>query len=142
MISATDSDLLEQIDKHLAAPSQAWLFGAGVSREACIPLMFPLTNRVRILSKGRQYFDLVEALMAELPPNSHVEHLLSQLGDYAALGARARSRTVRIGGKEYSLDDLDQAHLSLVASIVETIRWGYVEANGSEPEQVGTPRNA
>jgi len=138
MTSVSDTDLLEQIDKHLSAPSQAWLFGAGISKDACIPLMFPLTDQVRSLSKGKPQFDLVEALMAELPSYSHVEHLLSQLGDYAALAKRTRSGTVRIGGKDYGLSDLDQAHLGVVASIVETIRWGYVAATENTPERIGT----
>ena len=100
--------------------------------------MFPLTDQVRSLSKGKPHLDLVEALMAELPSDSHVEHLLSQLGDYAALANRTRSGTVRIGGKDYGLGDLDQAHIGVVASIVETIRWGYVAATGTTPERIGT----
>lgn len=138
MTSTSDTDMLEQIDKHLAAPSQAWLLGAGISKDACIPLMFPLTRQVRSLSRGKAYFGLVEALMAELPSDSHVEHLLSQIGDYIALANRTKSKTVRIGGKDYKLEDLDQAHVGVVALIVETIRWGYVEAAGSEPERVGS----
>ena len=55
MTSASNDDLLEQIDKHLAAPSQAWRVGAGISKDAGIPLMLPLAVRVRYLSKGKPH---------------------------------------------------------------------------------------
>ena len=60
--------------------------------------------------------------MAELPSNSHVEHLLSQLADYAALANRTLSKIVNIVGEDCGQHDLDGAHLGVVASIVETIR--------------------
>ena len=42
----TTRDALSQIDNLLAAANQSWLFGAGISLDAGIPLMWPLTDRV------------------------------------------------------------------------------------------------
>jgi NAD-dependent SIR2 family protein deacetylase len=39
-------DTLSQLDNLLAASNQSWLFGAGISLDAGIPLMGPLTERV------------------------------------------------------------------------------------------------
>ena len=42
----TAKDNLAQLDNLLAAGNQSWLFGAGISLDAGIPLMWPLTDRV------------------------------------------------------------------------------------------------
>ena len=81
-------------------------------------MLFPLTKRVRSLANGKPHFELAEALIAELPPNSHVEHLLSQLGDYKTLANWTTSKAVRIGAKDYGLGDLDRAHLGILAALV------------------------
>ena len=39
-------DLVTQLDELLGSGNQAWLFGAGISYNAGIPLMGPLTERV------------------------------------------------------------------------------------------------
>ena len=38
-MDATDKDCLRQLDNLLAAADQSWLFGAGISLGANIPLM-------------------------------------------------------------------------------------------------------
>ncbi|MEJ1930666.1 hypothetical protein WDZ92_10300, partial [Nostoc sp. NIES-2111] len=40
------NECVEDLRKHLDTASQNWLLGAGVSKDACIPLMYPLTERV------------------------------------------------------------------------------------------------
>ena len=40
----SDNDSLKQLDDLLAASNQSWLFGAGISLDAGIPLMGPLTS--------------------------------------------------------------------------------------------------
>ena len=50
------SDLLEQLEQHLMSASQAWLFGAGISKNAGVPLMdfgqlAPHTRRVTPLDQ-------------------------------------------------------------------------------------------
>jgi hypothetical protein len=141
MSGRNDDEILDQIDKHLGAPTQAWLLGAGISKDASIPLMMPLTKHVQRRAAGTPQASLIDSLLSELGPGSHVEHLLSQLGDYTALAARSTSQAVVVAATSYSLQGLHDAHSAIVELIAETIRWGFVEATGSEAERVGSRDN-
>ena len=136
------SDLLEQLDGHLCSPNVAWLLGAGISRNANIPLMYPLTVRVLNILKEQksEYIDLVRTVISEIGDKCHVEHLLSHLGDYAALADRARTKEIAIGGSTVTCADPDSAHREIVNAIADTIRWGYAaaEQDGSKPELIGS----
>jgi hypothetical protein len=126
------SDYLAQIDNHLGTRHQSWLFGAGISLKACVPLMWPLTERVREMLNGDASEDLVNLLISDLPSTCHIEHVLSHIGDYQALTERT-SKTVQIGGKDFKKDDLENAHTAIVSRIADTIRWGYQ----ADPKTVG-----
>lgn len=135
---ALDSDdLLEQLDRHLASPCQAWLFGAGISVDANIPLMFPLTRRVRAMAENTAHKPILDAIFGELPPSSHIEHLLSHLGDYAALAERAKASEVRVGETQIPTASLSAAHTAIVKNIAETVMWGYREKTDELPEAIG-----
>ena len=136
---ATIDDPLDQLDRHLESPSQAWLFGAGISKEAGIPLMYPLTSRVQAMAKGGNAEQLLGDLLIELPDGSHIEHVLSHLGDYAALAERSKSKLAIIGGRSFTRDDLTDVHSEIVRHISETVRWGYIPAESGTPEQIGEP---
>ena len=41
-----DDELFLQIEEHLKCSEQSWLLGAGISFDAKLPLMYPLTNKV------------------------------------------------------------------------------------------------
>jgi hypothetical protein len=125
MVTDEERELLEQIDSFLALPSQSWLFGAGISCEVGIPLMYPLTNRVMELVAGGVAEGILTAFRAELPDDCHIEHLLSHLGDYCALAVRSRDQTAQIGGQSISIADLELAHGEILQHISNTIRWGY-----------------
>ncbi|TWA60822.1 SIR2-like protein [Azospirillum baldaniorum] len=126
-------DCLEQLDRHLASRCVAWLLGAGISFDASIPLMWALTDRVRALMNGGPHAALLDKVWAELPEGAHIEHLLSHLGDYAALAERSRSKTMTIG----TLNDIEQAHRAIVGHIAEIIRWGYRAKSDTQPEEFG-----
>lgn len=136
------SDLLEQLDGHLCSPNISWLLGAGISKNANIPLMYPLTDRVLALlnEQKSKYIDLVNAVISEIDDKCHVEHLLSHFGDYAALADRAKKKETTIGGRTVTCADIDSVHGEIVNAIADTIRWGYAaaEQDGSKPELVGT----
>jgi hypothetical protein len=51
-MKTADNDSLKQLDELLAVSKQSWLFGAGVSVNAGIPLMGPLTSRVLAKAKS------------------------------------------------------------------------------------------
>lgn len=117
-------DLLHQVDRHFDSTNQAWLLGAGISVDAGLPLMGALTVRVRELAKGEPHEALLEGLMGELPANAHIEHVLSQLGDYSAIANRGAIGSVSLAGKTYGLDKLREAHTAITLHVAETIRWG------------------
>jgi hypothetical protein len=128
------NDLLEQLDRHLSSPSVAWLFGAGISFDAGIPLMWPLTVLIKdwVESDGN-HVDLLKKVWGELPSDAHIEHLLSHLGDYAALAERSESKNTTIG----TLGNIKHAHGAIVNRIAEIIRWGYRPARDAKPEEIG-----
>jgi hypothetical protein len=53
-MDAYGNDYLKQVDSLLASGSQSWLFGAGISLNANIPLMRPLTTRVLEMAEGNR----------------------------------------------------------------------------------------
>ena len=139
-----DKDCLRQLDSLLIASNQAWLFGAGISFTAGIPLMGPLTFRVvqlAELDEDKRIKEVLNAVSAELPEGCHIEHILSQLGDYAAIAERLKSKEVEIGGKIIKVDDLRVWHAKILTWIAKTIRWGYIPKNGGKPERIGTPES-
>jgi hypothetical protein len=139
----SDDDSLKQLDDLLAASNQSWLFGAGIGLNAGIPLMGPLTSRV--LAKVAQDTDeqakyVLEAIKAELSDSSHIEHILSHLGDYATIAERSKEKKVTIGANTMDTKALGELHSKILKWIAETIRWGYRPACGDRPEQIGTPK--
>ncbi|MGI6247283.1 MAG: SIR2 family protein [Pseudochelatococcus sp.] len=141
-MSDQESDWLEQLDRHLASPCLSWLLGAGVSYGARIPLMYPLTARVNAMAIDSPHEPLIKAILAELPEDSHVEHLLSHLGDYTALAERSRTHSVQVGATTYSHEQLTEAHEAILGWIATTIRWGYIPAFEGQVESIGSPENA
>jgi len=138
----TAKDNLAQLDNLLAASNQSWLFGAGISLDAGIPLMWPLTARVFARAKVEgEVNDLkvLEFIRSQLSDDSHIEHILSQLGDHRAIADRSKDKNVPFGGVILSVDDLDALHQRILTWIAETIRWGYKpEKSDGTPEVIGT----
>ena len=135
-----DNDSLKQLDELLAASNQSWLFGAGVCVNAGIPLMGPLTSRVfdRAKSEDKEGHKVLQTVKEELPSEAHIEHILSQLGDYSAIAERSKVNTVTVGSQALELDTLCELHEKILTWIAETIRWGYSPANDDKTEQIGT----
>jgi hypothetical protein len=141
-MTTSENDYLKQIDNLLAASNLSWLFGAGISLDAGIPLMGPLTSRVFAKvdqDTEEQTKKVLEAIKAELPDKSHIEHILSHLGDYATIADRSKEKKVTIGANSMDTKELGELHAKILRWISETIRWGYKPACGDEPEQTGTP---
>lgn len=112
----------------LDSSRQNWLFGAGISHDANIPLMFPLTDRVQNIIDESDYPDdkeIIKALHTELVDKSHVEHYLSHLGDLIALSGRSKGSSASLDGKSYSSEQLTHAYKQIVSAIGETMRYGY-----------------
>ena len=144
-MDAAAKDTLVQLDNHLAASNQSWLFGAGISLDAGIPLMWPLTERVftRARNEGEPNdIKVLEFVKGQLTDDSHIEHILSQLGDHRAIADRSKDKAVAFDGVTLSVDDLDQLHQRILTWIAETIRWGYKPGKPGGPlEEIGTHQN-
>lgn len=139
-MNTPDSDSLKQLDNLLAISHQAWLFGAGISLDAGIPLMDALTSRIFAMAhKEPDSFgaDVLLAVRKELPGDSHIEHILSHLGDYITLAERSRERDVTIGGTRLKTDSIYELYAKVLQWIAEIIRWGYRPKNG-EKDELGT----
>ncbi|MBU2955830.1 SIR2 family protein [Marinobacter sp. F3R08] len=141
----TTRDALNQLDNLLATTNQSWLFGAGISLDAGIPLMWPLTARV--FSKARDEgqpndLSVLEHVSSQLADDSHIEHILSQLGDYRAIAERSKDQNIAFDDVTLSIEELDQLHQRILTWIAETIRWGYRPAQSDgTPEEAGTLEN-
>lgn len=131
-------ETVEDLTKLLSCDTQNWLFGAGISVDANIPLMKTLTKRVE-----KQLPDdlkvLYQVVADDLPVNYHIEHVLSHIGDLLALSQRSRYSCVELKGNSYTKDNLLSLHTEIVRQIGKTIKYGYKEdvAHGI-PECVGT----
>ena len=121
-------DLVTQLDELLGSSNQAWLFGAGISLNAGIPLMGPLTERVLERAKisgeanDRTALDCIKSQLAD---GCHIEHILSQIGDLRAIAERSKNQTVVFDSITFKLDELDQFHQRILTWVAETVRWGY-----------------
>jgi hypothetical protein len=141
---ASDPDIAKQLDEHLRSPRQVWLLGAGVSFDAGIPLMIPLTEQIykRMDASTEPNKDtaieVISFIRNELSPNSHIEHVLSHLADIVALAERAKDTSFAIGAKRISKMDLQKIHHQILGFIRDILRWGYKPEAGGVPEQIGT----
>lgn len=132
-------EIVEEVNKNLECANQNWLFGAGISYNANIPLMNVLTERVTNLIKKENLNSIYEGIMDELPEGSHIEYALSHLGDYIAIAERSKDKMVKINGIEYKANKLRDLHTSIIKAISETIRYGYSkrETDGKAIEIIG-----
>ncbi|MET4632925.1 SIR2 family protein [Kaistia defluvii] len=135
------AETARQLDMHLRAPRQVWLTGAGISFEAGLPLMFPLTDRIfQLLEKdesGGGTRDLIKMISDDLPIDLHIEHVLSHFGDLIALAERSKDKKAAIGTIRVHKIALQDAHHTILRHIRDILRWGYRPANDVEPEQIG-----
>ncbi len=133
------SEIIEELYKHLECDNQNWLFGAGISYESKVPIMAPLTKRVKTLLTDKDGFKkLYNAVESDLPENHHIEHVLSHIGDLVALSERSKGNKVNYGGNDYAKDALLKLHKTLVGHIANIMKYGYVEAKDGKGEEIGT----
>ncbi|XFO69023.1 hypothetical protein SPSIL_052510 [Sporomusa silvacetica DSM 10669] len=136
------NDYLKQLDDLLTVNHQSWLFGAGISFNAGIPLMGPLT--MRVFERAAEDTDpmpknVLEAIKFELPEEAHIEHILSHLGDYAAIARRIKDGKVKIGTETLSVAKIDDVHNKILKWISDTIRWGYKPGiSDGSPAEIGS----
>lgn len=133
-------NVLEEMNKHLSCENQNWLFGAGISCESNIPLMFPLTYRIERQIDNSENKKLYYEICNDLPESYHIEHVLSHIGDFIALADRSNFSCAYLKNKKYSIEEFQKLHAEIIKLIGETVRYGYREEdieNGT-PEEIGT----
>lgn len=136
-------EVLEELQKHMDCAVQNWFLGAGVSLASNIPLMFGLTARIESLIEEQceqDCKDIYAALKADLSADSHIEHVLSHIGDLIAIADRSQSKSCRLGELECPLDQLNDLYKSIIEFIGKTVRYGYKaeNADAGDEEIVGT----
>lgn len=102
--------------------------------------MYSLTNRVRS-ALAVPFLNIVSTIVDELPSDCHIEHILSHIGDLIAITSRTKTKSTKIGALDVSLDELKQTHRAIISAIATTIRYGYREAAGGNPEEIGNLTN-
>lgn len=129
---------VEDVTAHLTSERQAWLFGAGISCRSGLPLMYPLTELVaaNYVDVRADHHSLFASLRSSLPDNAHIEHVLSQLGDFVALAERSKDQKIAIGGADYEVETLRALHGGIRDSIRDVIRRGYIQGEGGEPPKI------
>lgn len=138
---------LENIKQLLSSQSrQSWLFGAGISFDSKIPLMYPLTSRVeRIIEEesGNKEKEILAALKADLSDDCHIEHYLSHLGDLLAIADRSKSHSAYICAKTYTSAELRRLYLEIIKAIGGIVRYGYVapDIERAIEEEIGSETN-
>ena len=135
------NDSITQLDELLNENNQSWLFGAGISFKAGIPLMGPLTDQVfeRAKSEGKKgEREALDQMRSELTKNCHIEHILSQIGDLRAIAERSLNKEVKLGKLTFTLETLDDFHHRILIWVAETVRWGYLPKSDDEDEKIGT----
>ncbi|RYC17841.1 SIR2 family protein [Ciceribacter ferrooxidans] len=138
---SNDVEAARQLDRHIRSPRQVWLTGAGISCGAGLPLMYPLTGRIFHLLETNpadtEALALVKAIRDDLPDALHIEHVLSHLGDLIALAERAKDASAVVGSDRVHKTKLQAAHHTILRHIRDTLRWGYIPASATSPEQEG-----
>jgi hypothetical protein len=132
------TDELKQLDSLLALGKQSWLLGAGIGLHSNIPLMRTLTSRVFELVQDGPERDLLNVIAAELPEDAHIEHILSQIGDYTTIAERSGKTEVNVEGNVFDLDVVKKSHTLILEAIVNTIRWGYRPGTNNDALTIGT----
>lgn len=107
---------LEQIDKHLNNPNQAWLLGAGIGFDANIPLMMPLTERIAEIlnSESKRIYTHIGK---NLPTGTHIEHILSHLGDLISLASRSTDNAIEFDGMRLESEQMEALYQNVVMEI-------------------------
>lgn len=131
-------EILGQLDKLLDLPRQIWLLGAGISKEAGVPLMYPLTDQVeKRLDEGRRAD--FRAIRESLKEQATVEDVMSHIGDLVSMAGRARTGAATLPtGEERSVEDLNRLHGKIQGAIRDVVRWGYTPAEDGQPEKSGS----
>ncbi|MGK0718423.1 SIR2 family protein [Aerococcus urinaeequi] len=115
---------IENVMNHIDSDKQSWLFGAGISYDAGIPLMSLLTDLVE-MRMDQDNKRLLEKIKESLEEDCHVEHILSHIGDLLSLIDRTRKKEIKISETTYTKENLEDLYREILVKLTDTIRYGY-----------------
>jgi hypothetical protein len=118
-------EMFEEVQGLFEYSSQNWLFGAGISCESNIPLMYPLTKIIEKNMSHGSYNTDFQTIQSQLNEGSHIEHFLSQISDIITLINRTGKTDLAIGSITFNLEKLDRLYKEIIKNIGEIIRYGY-----------------
>lgn len=129
---------LENVMNHIDSDNQNWLFGAGISFSAGIPLMYKLTELIELKmdSKRKKLFMNLKDLLDE---ECHIEHILSHIGDLLSLIERTRKKELKISRTTYTKASLEDLYNEILIRLTDIIRYGYKD--NAEGTVYGTAAN-
>lgn len=133
-------EAVSQLDRLLSLPKQIWLLGAGISKEAGVPLMYPLTDLIGEQLEGQSRDDF-EALRQRLRNDAHVEHVLSRISNLVELAEHSSDQTAPFGKDTRSVDELHALHRSIQSELRKIVRWGAREDPNNGESIVGARDN-
>ena len=134
---------LKSLWQHLTSERQSWLLGAGISYNAGIPNMADLTLYVRskIDEGSKDLGALLGQIYSDLPDKSHIEHVMSQVGDLIALAERSRDNSVQVDATAVTAETLRNLHKEISAAIGDAVRYGYRAPRSGSSEVRGSITN-
>ena len=137
-----------------------WLLGAGASLEANLPLVSGLTQRVRTVLADQPFEqdahtnstigNLFDGLRADIGAGATIEDILDHLADHLSIARRSADQSVLVkmatpnGAEQMEripFPELQSVHQSILQTIRDTLRWGYVHSENPEDCREGTPEN-
>jgi hypothetical protein len=131
------TEAADELQKVLELSRQSWLLGAGVSFKSNVPPIHPLTQHVSSTLSGTSK-DIFDGIKSELPDKSHVEDVLSHLGDLIAIAGRSKAKVANIAGHTRSVDQLTELYKSVLSTIGKTVRYGFKEVAAPGASEIGT----
>jgi hypothetical protein len=132
----TVEECFKLIDEHLGKSHQTWLLGAGISKEAGIPLMPQLTNYVeeQLQDENQARYKSIRSVLVS---SAHVENILNHIVNLIAIAEDTRIKTAEIAGGAASVGQLRSLHKDIQKAISEIVRWGCKNEPGA-PVTFGT----
>lgn len=120
-------DTQEELFKHLCCDNTFWLFGAGISAEANIPLMRGLTDLIeKKLASNPDVNKIYNMLISDMPSTYHIEHALSQIVDFLAIAERTTTKSIEIKGLSVTESSLKILYDEIISHIGDIVKYGYM----------------
>lgn len=135
-MSQVSEEVISQLDSLLSQPRQVWFLGAGISKEAGVPLMAPLTDRIEAGLQEETAEDF-RSIRDRLLPEAHVEHVLSRIGNLIELSGNSREQSAPFGDETRTAHELAELHHAIQQELRDVVRWGYRPGENGE-EEVGS----